>query len=322
LWVLDVKLKYPLPLAGDSEARPRGDVHMSSRYEELLEELLKPSPLELHSTGLSRATWLIFIGVVLFIGALIDSITRPSSDLSPLFVGWLLAGIFGLAGYVKIMSTLKFERLKLAAHMFRSMNLYAYIAMKQGNREALLLLSDVGREEYGFVIGAFRDAGINTEQYFVQDAIKNMEKLSEPPYILVYRSGILDVPATLMTHYTLRGVTSLLALLALILFGLLMLMTTIIGAPIFIYLTGRTLRNHAIRENKVRRALGLPETPEEAPDIRGLLLSILSAGLYLPIYARKLARSVDEHIRAQLTKDIMLMESIKQSVVGSESSES
>jgi len=294
---------------------------MSSRYEELLEELLKPSPLELHSSGLSRAAWLIFIGVVLFIGALIGSIIEPSSALFLLFMGWLLAGLSGLAGYANIVSTLRFERLKLAAHMFRSMNLYAYIAMKRGNREALLLLSDVGREEYGFVIGAFRATGVNAEQY-VQDTFKTAEKVFEPPYILVYRSGILDVPATLMTHYTLRGISSLLALFAFILFGLLMLMGTIIGAPILIYLTGRALRNHAIRENKVRRALGLPETPEEAPDIRGLLLSILSAGLYLPIYARKLARSVDGHIRAQLTKDIMLMESIKQSVVGSESSES
>jgi len=131
------------------------------------------------------------------------------------------------------------------------------------------LLIDVERKESGFIIRAFRATGVNVEQCFVRGVVEGIEKSSEPPYILIYRNGILDVPSTLVANLTTRMASAGIALLVFILLGVIMLMITIIMTPILVYTTGRALRKHAVRENNVRRALGLPETPEEAPGIGG-----------------------------------------------------
>jgi len=278
---------------------------MSSQNEELLS---KPSPLELNKTGLSGATWIIFAGTAVILGTFIGIILVNNDDsrMLVLIAGWLLAGIIGFIGYVAIFNTLMAERLRLAAHMYRSLNLHAYIAARQGNKEALQMLRDVEREESRFVTRALRAAKDNVGEVFAASVVDSIEKTANPPYILVYQNGILDVPSTLALNFTSSMLSSMIALLAFILLGLLMLVIAIILVPILIYTTGKTLQKHIARENSVRRVLGLKETEttEKAPTIAGLVVSILSLGLYLPIYTRKLIKGIDKHIEEHIMADM------------------
>jgi hypothetical protein len=186
------------------------------------------------------------------------------------FGAWLIGGLLGFIGFIAILNTLKVERLKLATHMLRSLSLHAVLAYDKGGVEAVRRVAEAEQKEKGFVVRAFRAAGTNIEQAFAASALEGARRTSEPPYILVYRNGILDAPSTLVANLTARTIGATIGILAFIILGLVMLVVGILLGSIVIYTTARTLRNHGKRENEVRRVLGLPETLTEAPGVGGL----------------------------------------------------
>lgn len=260
-------------------------------------ELSRPSPVEAYSSGISGSAWLLFIGAVLVIGSIWYLIANPGlGGVFAVLGAWIIAGVLGFIGFVAISNSLKVERLRLAAHMLRSLSLHAVLAYQKNSNEALQLVGEAEHREKGFIIRMFRAAGANVEQAFAEGVVDGIRRASEPPYILVYRNGVLDAPSTLIANLTARGFGAAFGVIAFILLGLVMLAVSIILSAVLIYTTGRALRAHATRENKVREILGLPRVPTEAPGIGGLVASILTAGLYLPMYARKLAKNIDMHI--------------------------
>ena len=258
------------------------------------EILAKPSPVELYRSRLSGSAWLLFLGVVAVAGGI--AYYNISENWVAILVAWFLGGILGYLGFLAITNALKVERLRLAAHMLRSLSLHALMANEKGNDEALRMLGEAEHRERSFIVRAFRAAGVDVEQTFLESTIEGIRKGSEPPYILVYRNGVLDAPATLTANLTARTAGVVIGIFAFILLGLVMLAVGIIIDSIFIYTTSRTLKKHAQLENRVRRQLGLREVPAEGPGAGGLIVSILTGGLYLPIYAKKLTESLDAHI--------------------------
>jgi hypothetical protein len=267
--------------------------------------LSKPSRVELYRSGVSGSAWLLFMGSLVIIGGVLywhssyavqKNAINALSGLGILLGAWILGGILGFIGYLAVANGLKIERLRLAAHMLRSLNLHALLAHERNNEEALRLVSEAERREMGFIVRSFRAAGADVEQVFVEGVVDGIRRGSEPPYILIYRNGVLDAPSTLIANLTARTAGAVVGLLAFMFLGLIMLVIGILAGSILVYTTGRALKNHAKRENKVRKMLGLPETPVKGPSIGGLIASILTAGLYLPIYARGLTKSIDSHI--------------------------
>ena len=114
--------------------------------------------------------------------------------------------------------------------------------------------------------------------------------------MLIYRNGMLDAPSTLIANIGSQAAASAAALIMFVFMGLILLLASIILTPIIVFTTSRALSKHAERENRLRRLLGLPEVPSAAPGARGLLASILTLGLYLPMYARSLTSAIDEHV--------------------------
>jgi len=270
------------------------------------ESLTTPSPIELSRSGLSASAWLISAATIIFIASIIiTALDKSSSAWMYLVMGWLFSGFLGFVGYVAVAHTLKLERLKLGAHMFRALNLHAYLALEKNNIEAIQLLSDAESKESGFILRAFRAAGVNVEQGLVLNTIESIRRASTPPYVLIYRDGVLDVPSTFAANVFLRGMSAFMGLFAFIILGLVMVLVTVVISSIVIYLTGRALKGHITRENAVRRVLGLPEleVAKSTPSIVGLVISIVSGGIYLPLYAKKLINSIDAHIENHRTQD-------------------
>lgn len=270
--------------------------------DEYLEILTKPSSVELSESGISHSVRFTFLGVTLLIGGPFVSIIVHYAIGDPfsilLFMFSLLSGlILWFLGVLTVGDTLKVMRLKLAAHMLRSLSLHAVLAYDRGSSEAMKRVIKAEQEEKGFIVRAFRAIGVNVEQAFILGALQGAMRASEMPYIMVYRNGILDgASATLVSYVTAATIRSTTFIVALILLGLVMFIVSILADPILVYTTARTLRNHAKRENEIRRALGLAETPAEAPGIGGLIVSLLTLGLYLPVYARNLEKSITTHI--------------------------
>ncbi len=100
----------------------------------------------------------------------------------------------------------------------------------------------------------------------------------------------------MVANITARTAGAIISLFALILLGLIMLVIGVLMGSIFVYTTARTLKNHAEMENRVRRLLGLDPVPANAPGVGGLIASIITGGLYLPLYARSLTSSINLHI--------------------------
>lgn len=262
--------------------------------------LSQPSKVELYESGLSGSAWLLFIGVIIIVGGGALAIATSNGDalsaLGTLIGAWIIGGILGYAGYLAISNALKIERLRLAAHMLRSISLHATLAEQKGNKEALELIQKMAKREKGFITRTFRAAGANVEEAFVEGAIRGIKEKTEPPYILVYRNGVLDTPSTLAANLTARTAGTALGALAFIFLGIILLAVAVIIGSIIAYTTANTLRNHAKLENKIRRLLGLEEKPADAPGAGGLIASILTGGLYLPIYTRKLTDSITAHV--------------------------
>ncbi len=249
---------------------------------------------------MSGSAWLLFIGIATIIGSIVYYNVALRSNiwggLGILLGAWVVGGIMGYIGFLALTNALKIERLRLAAHMLRSLSLHAAIASEKNNEKALHIISEAERKEADFIARAFRAAGVNVEQAFVQGAVESVKRGTEPPYILVYRNGVLDAPATLVANLTARTAGAILGIFAFILLGLIMLAIGIIVGSVFVYTTARTLKKHAVIENRIRRLLGLKEVPVEGPGLGGLIASILTGGLYLPIYARNLTEGINSHI--------------------------
>ena len=256
--------------------------------------LSKPSPVELYRSGLSGSAWLLFLGIAVIIASIVYY--NVSKSRAAVLIAWFIGGILGFIGYLAITNALKVERLRLAAHMLRSLSLHAKVAAEKGGSEALRLVEEAERRERGFIVRTFRAAGADVEQAFAQGVLDGIRKGAEPPYILVYRNGVLDAPSTLAANLTARTAGAVFSLLAFMILGLVMLFVGVLLGSLLIYTTARTLKGHATLENRLRRALGLPEVPAEAPGAGGLIASILTLGLYLPIYARSLTASLDAHV--------------------------
>jgi len=107
---------------------------------------------------------------------------------------------------------------------------------------------------------------------------------------------VLDAPSTLVANVTARTAGAIISLFAFILLGLILLVIGVLMGSIFVYTTARTLKKHAEMENRVRRLLGLDPVPANAPGVGGLIASIITDGLYLPLYARGLTNSIDSHV--------------------------
>ncbi len=80
------------------------------------------------------------------------------------------------------------------------------------------------------------------------ETVKRTKKGMEPPYILVYRNGVLDTPSTLVANITARTAGAILAVFAFMLLGIIMLGIGILIGSIFVYTTSRALKNHASME--------------------------------------------------------------------------
>ncbi len=217
-------------------------------------------------------------------------------DIVILLIGWFLGGILGYIGYAAILRGLVIERLRLAAHMLRSHTLHAKVVLEGNNHEAIDLIVEVEHKEKGFVKRAFRVANVNVGEAFLTGALDGISRNADPPCVIIYRNGILDAPSTITANITGPLISSAAAVIMFLLFGFIMLIVAAIFAPIFIYTTARTLRKHANMENKPRKSLGLPPVPSESPGISGLILSIFSLGLYIPLYARSLTESIDAYV--------------------------
>jgi hypothetical protein len=250
--------------------------------------------LETYRSGLGGSAWLLFLGVVVIVGSLV--LYGRNNSLGVLLGGWIIGGLLGYIGYMAIIRSLKIERLRLAAHMLRSQTLHAKMAVEHGNPEAERLVAEMEREERGFITRAFRAANVNVEEAFVSSTIDSIKKGSEPPYIVVYRNGVFDAPSTLIANITGQAASAVFALMAFVLLGLIMLAVGVLITPIIVYTTARTLSKHANRENRIRQILGLQQVPSNAPGAGGLLLSIITLGLYLPLYASSLTKSIDNHV--------------------------
>lgn len=140
---------------------------------------------------------------------------------------------------------------------------------------------------------------------FVTGAQDAARKGSEPPYILIYKTGVLDKPSSALVNFIVKTVWVIILVLVFLLLGLSTLtigvfvssiLVGVFSAPLFIYAIARKLRSHAELENKIRKSLGLSYVPKDAPGLGALIASILTGGLYLPIYAKKLVKSVNKHI--------------------------
>ena len=188
------------------------------------------------------------------------------------------------------------ERLRLAAHMLRSQALYAKLALENGNPEAERLVAEMEQAERGFIIRAFRAANISVEEAFASSALEGIRRGSEPPYIVVYRNGLLDAPSTLAANMAGRAAASAFSLLAFIFLGLIMLLVSIIATPIIVYTTGRALSKHAAVGEEGERDAGHSTSFQQCSQHWGLVASILTLRLYLPIYAGTLVRGVDTHV--------------------------
>ncbi len=101
-------------------------------------------------------------------------------------------------------NTLKVERLRLATHMLRSISLHAVLASERSNSEALRLVSKMEARERGFITRMFRATGVDVTGAFMESTLKGVEKMAQPPYILVHRNCVLDAPSTLVVNLTAR----------------------------------------------------------------------------------------------------------------------
>ncbi len=104
---------------------------------------------------------------------------------------WVIGGILGFIGFYALSNALKVERLRLAAHMLRSISLHTVLVSEKGNGEALRLASEMEAKERGFITRAFRAAGVDVTGVFMESTLKGVEKAAQPPYILVYRNGCI-----------------------------------------------------------------------------------------------------------------------------------
>ncbi len=256
--------------------------------------LTKPSQLELYESEFGGSAWILFIGILAFLGGI--ALSDHGNDIGPILAGWFIRGLMGYIGYVGISNSIKIERLRLAAHMLRSHALHARLANEKGDREAERLVVEMEKAERGFIKRAFRAASSKMEEAFVNSALDGIGNKGELPYIVVYRNGMLDAPSTIIHNMTAGALNSIMSLLAFLILGTILLAITVIIAPIVIFLTARALSKHVQRENEVRRILGLHPVTAEAPGIGGLLASILTLGLYIPFYAKSLVKSIDSHV--------------------------
>ncbi len=216
--------------------------------------------------------------------------------LLQMFVAWLIAGIFGFIGYLRIIRALQVAKLKLAAHMFRVHSLYAWLAVEKGNKRAEELVEKMASREYDFVYKTFSAAGINLPVTFATNLIESAKAKSEPPYIIVYRNGVFDAPSTLVANVVARLASATVAMAMLIIFGVAMLAGGILLTAITVYSISKKLKNHILMENTIRQELGLVELPVNTPGAGGMILSILTAGFYLPIYTSSFSKALDYHI--------------------------
>ena len=264
--------------------------------ENVLSILSKPSGLELYSSGLSGSAWLLFVGVAVIIGSIIYYNVAPDNPWGVVLGAWVVGGILGFIGFYALSNALKVERLRLAAHMLRSISLHTALASEKGNSEALRLVGEMEKEERSFIARMFRAAGVDVTSAFMQSTLEGVERVTQPPYILIYRNGVLDAPSTLVANVTARTAGAIMFAFAFILLGLIMLAIGVLIGSIFVYTTARALKKHAEVENKIRQLLGLNPVPAKAPGIGGLIASIITGGLYIPLYARSLTSSIDSHI--------------------------
>ena len=251
-----------------------------------------PLPLELEESNVSWSAWLLFIGNLLSMIGLLELIRE---NLLASIALMMFGGVFGFIGFFAVFYSLRVERVKLAVHMLRSISMHAELALKKGNMDALRLIDEAWRRERGFVTRMLRLVGINPEQVFAERVINGVARF-RAPVILVHSDGMLDLPATFTANVMGSAMASVMALFGFIVLGFIFNTVALLISPIVIYLTGRALRKHAERENKIRSLLGLPPVPSSAPRAAWILLSILTGGLLLPVFAKKLANSIDSHV--------------------------
>ena len=268
------------------------DVDLDVDYPNNDSDGVEPLPWELEESNISWSAWLVFIGNLLTaLGVLFLLRWNFAGTLFSMIIG----GLFGFIGYFAILHSLRVERVKLAAHMLRSISMHAELASKAGNMDALRLIDNAWRKERGFVKRMLMLAGVNPEYVFAERVVSGVTKF-RVPVITVYRGGMVDLPATFTANLMGSAMASVMALFGFIVLGFIFNTIALLAGAIVIYLTSRALRKHAERENEIRRLLGLPAVPSKAPSGAWALLSIITGGLTLPLYAKKLADSIDNHV--------------------------
>ncbi|MEB3772914.1 MAG: hypothetical protein GSR82_04455, partial [Desulfurococcales archaeon] len=221
--------------------------------------------------------------------------------------GWIIGGILAYSTYSSIMKDLAMERLRLAVHMLRNHILYAKLAIEKGNLEAERLLVKMEEADRSLIKKILREAMPHLQSKLTGSTVESIRKGLEPPSAVIYRE-ILSSPLSKIEWDKWIGsrlVKSLL-IVVFVMAGIGMLLVSLIVYSIVFYMITRDLFRHQQLESLVRESLGINSEHGNALgpirlkqriiNVSLLVLSILSLGFLLPLYARFLEKRINEHL--------------------------